>query len=62
MTIRFTAKRLSGGTSHEHIVRLWWVNPSTGEVGDNSRSQLVTWIEDEGGKAYVEDRYGNRVE
>lgn len=62
MAIRFTAIRLSGGTGHEHIVRLWWTNPSTGQSGDNTRAQLVSWIEDKGGKAYVDDRYGNRAD
>lgn len=62
MAIRFTAKRLSDGTSHQHIVRLWWVNPADGDQGDNTRAELVAWIEDKGGKAYVEDRFGNRVD
>ena len=61
MSIRFTAIRLSGGTTHQHIIRLWWTNPSSSETGDNSRSELVDWIE-QGGKAYVEDHYGNRVD
>ncbi|MFL6161796.1 MAG: DUF3892 domain-containing protein [Jatrophihabitantaceae bacterium] len=61
MSIRFTAIRLSGGTAHQHIVRLWWTNPSSSETGDNSRAQLVDWVE-QGGKAYVEDRFGNRVD
>lgn len=62
MSIMITAIRLSGGNSHEHIVRLWWTNPSTGKVGDNSRAELVRWIEHENGKAYVEDRTGHRAD
>jgi hypothetical protein len=62
MAIRFTAIRMSGGTTHEHIVRLWWVNPADGKTGDNSRAELVDWIEKENGKAYVEDRLGHRVD
>lgn len=61
MSIRFTAVRLSGGTTHQHIVRLWWSDPASGEIGDNSRAELVAWVE-EGGKAYVEDTFGNRVD
>lgn len=60
MSLRFTAIRLSGGTTHQHIVRLWWTNPSSSETGDNSRAELVAWVE-QGGKAYVEDRFGNRA-
>lgn len=45
MAIRVTANRLSGGTNHEHIVRLWWTNPGTGKSGENSRQEIVEWIE-----------------
>jgi hypothetical protein len=62
MTIRITAIRLSGGERHEHIVRLWWTNPADGNSGDNSRAELVTWIEDKNGKAYVEDARSNRAD
>ena len=62
MAIRFTAVRLSGGTQHEHIVRLWWVNPANGQTGDNSRAELVNWIENKNGKAYVEDQFGHRTD
>lgn len=62
MAICFTAIRLSGGTQHEHIVHLWWANPANGSTGDTSRAQLVDWIENQHGKAYVEDHYGHRVD
>lgn len=62
MAIRITAIRLVGGTSHEHISHLWWVNPASSATGDNTRAQIVSWIEDEGGKAYVENRPGERAD
>lgn len=62
MAIRITAIRLSGGTGHEHITNLWWTNPGTAKTGDNTRAQLVNWIENEDGKAHVEDAAGNRAE
>ncbi|MEU4159551.1 DUF3892 domain-containing protein [Actinoplanes sp. NPDC026670] len=63
MAIRITAIRLSGGDDHEHIVRLWWVNPSSAsEEKNNSRAEIVAWIETTNGKAYVEDARGNRVD
>ena len=62
MSIRITAVRLSGGTEHEHIVHLWWTNPATGQSDNNSRAEIVAWIEDQNGKAYVEDGYGHRVD
>jgi hypothetical protein len=62
MAIRITAIRLSGGSSHEHIVRLWWTNPSTNDSNNNTRAEIVAWIENKNGKAYVEDQYGHRVD
>ncbi|MEY9861543.1 hypothetical protein ABH935_007184 [Catenulispora sp. GAS73] len=43
MAIRMTHKRLAGGTGHEHIVRLWWVDAAN-DTGDNSTAELVDWI------------------
>jgi hypothetical protein len=62
MTIRITAIRLSGGQGHEHIVRLWWTNPADSKTGDNTRAEIVSFIEDKHGKAYVEDIRGNRAD
>jgi hypothetical protein len=61
MSIRITAIRLSGGTSHEHIVHLWWTDPATNQSGDDSRSAIVSWIETKAGQAYVNDGQGHRV-
>jgi hypothetical protein len=62
VAIRITAIRLSGGTTHQHIVRLWWTNPADGESGDNSRAEIVLFIEQKNGKAYVEDSRGRRAD
>ncbi|WP_216213067.1 DUF3892 domain-containing protein [Amycolatopsis aidingensis] len=62
MAIRITAIRLTGGEGHEHISRLWWINPATGKADDNTRAKIVSWIEDENGKAFVEDGNGNRAD
>jgi Protein of unknown function (DUF3892) len=62
LAIRFTKIELTGGTSHEHITHLWWTDPASGDTGDNSRQRLVTWIENENGKAYVDDGLGNRAD
>lgn len=62
MNIRITHIRRSGGTGHEHITHLWWTNPVSGQAGDNTREQIVSWIEDKNGKAYVEDGQGNRAD
>ena len=60
MSRQFTAIRLSGGTTHQHIVHLWWTEPSSGQTGDDTRARLVSWVEN-GGEAYVKDNAGNRV-
>lgn len=62
MTIRITAIRQADGQGHEHITHLWWTNPASGKTGDNTRAQIVTWIEDKDGKAYVDDGRGNRAD
>ncbi|MFD0278541.1 DUF3892 domain-containing protein [Kitasatospora sp. NPDC127111] len=62
MAIQITGTRLSGGSEHQHIVHLWWTNPATGETGDNSRAEIVAWIEDKNGKAFTDDGRGNRAD
>lgn len=61
MSIRITAIRLSGGTGHEHIERLWWSEPATADTGDNSRAEIVSWIESGNGVAFVHEG-GRRAE
>ncbi|MFE9776490.1 DUF3892 domain-containing protein [Streptomyces sp. NPDC005931] len=63
MAIQITAVRLStGGTTHEHITHLWWTEQASGKTGDNTRAQIVDWIENQAGKAYTSDRAGHRTE
>lgn len=62
MSRRIVAIRLSGGNTHQHIVRLWWTDPATGSADNSTRADLVAWIELRNGKAYVEDSYGHRVD
>lgn len=53
MSIRITAIHLSGGTTYEHIERLRWSEPPTANVGENSRAEIISWIENQSGTAYV---------
>ncbi|MFD0882970.1 DUF3892 domain-containing protein [Streptosporangium algeriense] len=62
MAIKIIAIRLVGGNGHEHISRLWWVNSGSGENGENSREEIIAWIETKNGEAYVEDARGNRAD
>jgi hypothetical protein len=45
--ISFRLRRHSGS----EIVRLWWTNPSTGNTGNNTRAEIVDWIENQDGEA-----------
>lgn len=62
MAIQITAVRLQGGEGHEHIVRLWWTNPANANTGDNSKAEIVAWIETEDGKAYTDDGHAHRAD
>jgi len=62
VAIRITGIRQAGGAGHEHIVHLWWTNPATGQDGNSARASIVSWIEDDNGKAYTEDGQGNRAD
>jgi hypothetical protein len=61
MTVRFTERHMDGDESHDHIAKLKWVSDETSELGENTRAQLVAWIRDDGGKGYVKDSLGNKV-
>ncbi|MEU6339818.1 DUF3892 domain-containing protein [Streptomyces sp. NPDC046977] len=46
--IYITAVHLEGGDKHEHIASVRWENPGTGNTGQNTKAQMVNWL-DEGG-------------
>jgi hypothetical protein len=50
----------SGGSGHQHISSVRWRNPTSGATGENTRAEMVAWI-NENGDARVRDRYGNDV-
>jgi hypothetical protein len=59
MTVYITARRMSGGNLHEHIARVKWENTAdSGQVGENSRQEMVDWIKNDGGKSYVRSNGG----
>lgn len=50
-TIKCTARRMAGGTGHEHISHLWWDKVDGGKVlesGNSTREQMVAYIEKNG--------------
>lgn len=52
--IGITAVHMVGGTQHEHIAEVKWVNRETNAIGSSTREGMVDWIE-KGGQATVSD-------
>lgn len=58
MAIQITHIRMepSTGSTHEHIARLKWRNPSSTKTGENSRREIVDWLREDttNHKAFVD--------
>ena len=67
MAIYITARHMAGGSKHEHIAEVKWENRSDGTTNQNSRSEMVKWIDDGGdarvakGTTYVGVRVVNAI-
>ena len=49
-----------GGHHHAHIDRIKWSNETTGAGGDNTRAEMVAFVETNGtSSAYVRDARGD---
>ena len=54
MAVRVTHRRMSpGGARNEHITNVKWLNESTGKIGVNTKAQMVDYIDNQKGSAYV---------
>lgn len=54
MSIQITHVRLSaGGTRHEHITDLQWVQGRDGSTGSSTKLDLINWIAKGEGRAFV---------
>jgi hypothetical protein len=51
--VEITAVHMVGGQNHEHIAEVRWRDPSDGDTGATSRAEMVRFLKDEKGKAYV---------
>ena len=58
--IYVTDVHMSGGEGHQHIAAVRWMEPSTSKTGENTRQEMVEWI-DGGGVARVRDSAGDEV-
>lgn len=56
--VNVSARHMVSGHRHEHIARVRWINPETNATGENSRAEMVDWIENKGGRAFVLDGPG----
>ena len=60
MAIRFTARQMSGGSGHQHIAQLAWIEDGTTETKVSTRSELVDFV-NRGGQGYVRDATGRQA-
>lgn len=64
MSVRITCIKKDNGhhqDSHEAITDLGWLNESTGEKNFSTRIQMVEFIRDKKGLAYVTDQFGGKA-
>ncbi|MDD5318632.1 MAG: DUF3892 domain-containing protein [Candidatus Pacebacteria bacterium] len=62
MAVRITCITKDGGNHsnpHEAITSFGWVNEETRAAGKSSMREMIDFLEKQGGKAYVKDRYNN---
>jgi hypothetical protein len=52
----FTAREMSGGSGHEHVIRLWWRDTGDGKSGDMDIDTATRWLDKPANRAYVEDQ------
>jgi hypothetical protein len=57
--VNVTGIHMIGGTRHEHIGSVRWSNPQTAATGQSTREEMVTWIRDQNGLAYVHGSDGS---
>jgi hypothetical protein len=56
MAIYITARHMVGGSGHQHIASVRWrQTDDASKTGENTRDQMVDWIKNKGGVAYVTD-------
>ena len=51
--VQITQIHLVGGNRHEHIASVMWRNPQDNGTGENTRSEMVAWLNTPGAQAVV---------
>ena len=62
MSVRITCISKDGGNHynpHEGITDYGWINEETGKEGNSTRKQMIEFLEEKKGTAYVKDGRGN---
>jgi hypothetical protein len=55
MAVRITRRGMAGGSGHEHIVEVEWINEATGKVEVSDVNPTMVDFIDKHGKAFVWD-------
>ena len=59
MPVKCTYRKMNGGSGHEHIAALGWIEDGTGKAGESTRDQIVAFIDQRGTNAlYCPDQAG----
>jgi hypothetical protein len=59
VAVYITAIRLEGGSRHQHIARVRWEQTDEpSKTGEDSRQEMVDWIRNQNGEAYVREADG----
>jgi hypothetical protein len=53
--VYITARHMVGGQRHEHIADVRWNNPADGTTGESTRENMIDWIKNKAGNAFVSD-------
>lgn len=65
MSVRITCVSKANGNHESHhcsISKLGWINEDTENRGSSTRLEMYDWIKVKGGRAYVTDNQGNKVQ
>ena len=61
MPIRCVARKMSGGSQHEHIASIKWEQDGSGGNGVSTREQMIAYIDQHGNTSvYCPDQAGGK--
>ena len=57
--VNIASIHMAGGSHHQHIASVRWSNPESAETGQSTRQEMVEWIRDKNGVAWVHGSDGS---